>query len=251
MSELPVNRVIAGDCIEVMRGFPEESINLVMFSPPYWGLRDYGIEGQIGLEPTYQEYVAKMVGVGREVRRVLRSDGSWYLNLGDTYAGSGCGAQHGWGDYKREKVIGTMSEPSPQTKMKGMEKCKLLIPYRVALALIDDGWTCRNDITWYKPNAMPSSVKDRLNCQTERVFHLVKSRTYYYDLDAIREPHATSSFKRQACPSPTLAYGQRGHGQRRGVHSEEAASVRRWDSGAEGDFFVALGDHLYGGRGAG
>lgn len=186
---IPTNQVIAGDCLEVMRDFPCESANLVMFSPPYWGLRDYDVEGQIGLEQTYQEYVKKMVEVGREVKRVLKKDGSWYLNLGDTYAGSGCGAQHGWADYKREKVKGIMNEPSPQTKMKGLEKCKLLIPYRVALALMDDGWICRNDITWFKPNAMPSSVKDRLTCHTERIFHLVKSKKYYYDLDAIREQH--------------------------------------------------------------
>jgi len=244
-----LDKVTCGDCIEMMRQLPPESIHMVMFSPPFWGLRDYGHatvtiwggdsncehdfddtspkfgnmgggkegrkevwdpdmrnklpdqgfcskcgawRGQLGLEPTYQMYVAHLIEVGHEIKRVLRKDGSWYLNLGDTYAGSGCGAQHGWGDYKREKVIGIMDEPSPQTQIENIPaKCKLLIPYRVALALIDDGWTCRNDITWYKLNAMPSSVKDRLTCQTERIFHLVKSKKYFYDLDAIRVSHAS------------------------------------------------------------
>jgi len=147
-----------------------------------WGLRDYGIEGQIGLEPTYQEYVAKMVEVGREIRRVLRGDGSWYLNLGDTYytAKGTCfnpgGGKSSLQNYRRNPDgEQPPSSPNrlPQTGISA--KCKLLIPYRVALALIDDGWVVRNDITWFKPNAMPSSVKDRLTCQTERVFHLVKS----------------------------------------------------------------------------
>jgi len=146
--------------------------------------------GQLGLEPTWQMYVDHLVEIGREIKRVLRKDGSYYLVLGDTYFGSG-GAG---GDYNK----GGMREGQPRYKQGKGSKCivskpkqKLLIPYRVAIALQEDGWICRNDITWHKPNAMPSSVRDRLTTTTERVFHLVKSPRYYYDLDAIRQPHLT------------------------------------------------------------
>lgn len=182
-----LDRVTCGDCVELMRRLPDESVNMVMFSPPYWGLRDYGIEGQIGLEPTYQEYIAKMVGVGREIKRVLRRDGSWYLNLGDTY--SSAMGKHGnrTAGFSEKTMVKDNIKPNRPKDLPS--KCKLLMPHRVALALVDDGWICRNDITWFKPNSMPSSVKDRLNTTTEQIFHFVKARRYYYDLDAIRVPH--------------------------------------------------------------
>lgn len=149
------------DCIDLISKLPDESVNIVMTSPPYWGLRDYGVIGQFGLEKTWQEYVERLRRVGEGIMRVLTKDGSFYLNLGDTF----------------------------QNKM------KLGIPWRVRFALNEAGWISRADVVWHKPNAMPSSVKDRLSCTYEMLFHFVKSRKYYFNLDAIREPHKTAPKK--------------------------------------------------------
>lgn len=310
MSEFPINQVICGAFPATTRSWSSEIINMVMFSPPYWGLRDYGeatntvwggdpscehewIEvvklassgspgretlegglatqnsaatrqkhisntcikcgawyGQLGLEPDFRMYVEHLVEVGREIRRILRKDGSWYLNLGDTYSSQG-GPQ-----VEQTKNASHGIPPiQPNRKTNIPAKCKLMIPSRVAHTLIDDGWILRNEIIWHKRNAMPSSVKDRLNCTTEKVFHFVRGDAksnwyivgnkpdprrkagdtdekvaarrrayemwcelrkwwqggpkdkgkipekylpycmnldYYYDLDAIREPHKTS-----------------------------------------------------------
>lgn len=192
-SEIPINQILCGDCLGVMQTLPKESIDLTMFSPPYWGLRNYGVEGQIGLEPTYQEYVTKMVEVCREVKRVLKKTGSLYLVIGDTYTSGGGPTRH-WGysdpKYPKGRTVNYI-EPQSFKQPPYQPKCLMGIPWRVALSLIDDGWTLRNDIIWHKPNNMPSSVKDRLTQTYEHIFHLVKSRKYYYDLDAIREPHTS------------------------------------------------------------
>lgn len=132
-----------------------------MTSPPYWALRDYGTQGQLGLEPDFQEYISKLLEVFDGLKRVLKRTGSFYLNLGDTYS--------------RGRVI-----PA---------KCMIGIPWRAALALINKGWILRNDVIWHRPNSMPSSVKDRLSNTYEHIFHFVKSKRYYYNLDAIRVPH--------------------------------------------------------------
>ena len=195
---LPINQILCGDCLEVMKDFPDESIDMVMFSPPYWGLRDYGVEGQIGLEEHPRVYVAHMVEVCREVKRVLKKHGSMYVVLGDTY----CGSHSGYGDYRHankrsiSKTFLYNTVEKPQSKFKDKDgwlqpKQKLLIPSRVAIALQEEGWILRNDIVWHKPNHMPSSVKDRLSNAYEHVFFFVKARRYYYDLDAIRQPHTS------------------------------------------------------------
>jgi len=176
------------DCFEFIEKLPDESVNMVMTSPPYWGLRDYGVEGQIGLEPDFRDYIKKLVEVFHELKRVLKNDGSFYLNLGDTYSSSGgAGGQYDkWHSLSRidglKKYEGHKDKTIPA-------KCLLGIPWRVALSLIDDKWILRNDIIWHKPNGMPASVKDRLTNTHEHVFHFVKSKKYYYNLDAIREPH--------------------------------------------------------------
>lgn len=198
--ELPINQIVCGDCLETMRTFPDDCIDLVMFSPPYWGLRDYGVKGQLGLEPHPNMYVAHMVEVCREVKRVLKKSGSMYIVLGDTYCGGG--THHGkWkesGKHRLKKGNDYMSSEEPQASSNlGMDgkwlqpKQKLLIPARVAIALQEDGWILRNNIIWNKPNHMPSSVKDRLTNAYEHIFFFAKSRRYYYDLDAIREPHTS------------------------------------------------------------
>jgi len=173
-----------GDAIEVLKTMPEQSVHCCVTSPPYFGLRDYGVEGQIGLERTPEEYVDKLVQVFREVRRVLRDDGTLWLNLGDSYNGSG-GAG---GDYNP----GGLKEGQPKypgRKVSGLKPKDLIgIPWMVAFALRADGWYLRQDIIWHKVNAMPESVKDRCTKAHEYIFLLSKSKQYYYDADSIREP---------------------------------------------------------------
>jgi len=259
MGMLPLNQIVQGDCREVMRSFPAESIDMVIFSPPYYGLRNYGEaaetiwggdkkckhewmtklrkvhsgtnagekqltnrgsfhndfitkdnfcvkcgawKGQLGLEPSWRMYIEHLVEVCGEIRRVLKKTGSMYINIGDTYAGS----HQGYGQKKPSKTgfqfIGkgyyaaSIMKP-PQSKTTDYKpKCLMGIPWRLAFALIEDSWILRNEIIWHKPNAMPSSVKDRLTVTHEKIFHFVKQRKYYYNLDAIREPHKSSTIKR-------------------------------------------------------
>ena len=183
-----------GDCREVLAALPEQSVHTCVTSPPYWGLRDYGVGGQLGLEPTPEEYIANLVDVFREVRRVLRDDGTLWLNLGDSYAGS---AQTGRNDNGRpEKDKGWAEYDIKRTTVEhnhGLKPKDLVgIPWRVALALQADGWWLRSDIIWAKPNPMPESVTDRPTKSHEYIFLLSKSQSYYYDADAIREPNVTS-----------------------------------------------------------
>lgn len=173
-----------GDALEVLKTIPDESVHCCVTSPPYYGLRDYGVGGQIGLEDTPEKYVGKLVQVFREVRRVLRDDGTLWLNLGDSYNGSG-GAG---GDYSP----GGLKEGQPKypgRRIKGLKPKDLIgIPWMIAFALRSDGWYLRSDIIWHKPNCMPESVTDRPTKAHEYIFLLSKSQRYYYDADAIREP---------------------------------------------------------------
>jgi DNA modification methylase len=183
-----------GDAIEVLKTMPDQCINTCVTSPPYWGLRDYGVDGQLGLEPTPEEYVANLVEVFREVRRVLRDDGTLWLNLGDSYNGARMNrsGQHGYKDGR--------SNRDKRFSVGGVEGLKpkdlVGVPWRVAFALQADGWYLRSDIIWHKPNSMPESVTDRPTKAHEYIFLLAKSRRYFYDADAIREPHAEASIAR-------------------------------------------------------
>jgi DNA modification methylase len=176
-------RIINADVIDGLRSLESESVQCCITSPPYWGLRDYGVEGQIGLERTPEEYVAHLVEVFREVRRVLRNDGTLWLNLGDSYNGSG-GAG---GDY----APGGLEAGQPKYPGRRISTLKpkdlVGIPWRVAFALQEDGWYLRSDIIWHKPNAMPESVRSRPTKAHEYVFLLAKSPRYFYDADAVRE----------------------------------------------------------------
>ena len=181
-----------GDVIDCLRRIPEKSVNTVVTSPPYFGLRDYGVEGQIGLERTPEEYVDKLVQVFREVRRVLRDDGTLWLNLGDSYAGSWGSASHDINGKARR--AGTNQRPPTSYKQKGLKPKDLVgIPWMVAFALRADGWYLRSDIIWAKPNPMPESVTDRPTRAHEYIFLLAKAKRYFYDADAIREPHKSSA----------------------------------------------------------
>lgn len=175
-----------------MSELPDKSIQTVVTSPPYWGLRDYGIEGQLGLEPTPEEYVNNLVKVFREVKRVLRDDGTVWLNLGDSYANNAQAGDKVFGNPEFNK--NRPSRQSTKTVKKvvpiGLKHKDLVgIPWRVAFTLQQDGWYLRSDIIWHKPNAMPESVTDRPTKSHEYIFLLSKSQRYYYDGEAIKEPH--------------------------------------------------------------
>jgi DNA modification methylase len=179
-------RILVGDVLDRLADVPDGSVQCVVTSPPYWGLRDYGADGQLGLEATPDEYVANMVAVFREVRRVLADDGVLWLNLGDSYAGGGNG---GGGSFDSERPGWSKHGPNKQHGLK--PKDLVGIPWRVAFALQADGWWLRQDIIWHKPNPMPESVTDRCTKSHEYVFMLTKSAKYYFDHEAIKEPAQT------------------------------------------------------------
>ena len=210
---METNRIICGDNCEVMRTMPSESIDCCVTSPPYWGLRDYGHDGQIGLESTPEAYVARMVEVFREVKRLLKDDGTLWLNLGDSYA------RQAGSDKTKEADSGIKTGRTGRAKMlfkdgvnkppDGLKAKDLVgIPWRVAFALQSDGWYLRQDIIWHKPNPMPESVTDRCTKAHEYVFLLSKSERYYYDTEALREPYADGVGKdRLACPKASVGRG--------------------------------------------
>lgn len=179
------NEIYLGDCIQGMSSLPDKSVNTCITSPPYYGLRDYGCDGQIGLEETPESYVQKMVDVFREVKRVLRDDGTLWLNIGDSYAGSGKGPAGNLGAKHNERHL---EHKHSAIVPKGLKPKDLIgIPWRVAFALQADGWYLRQDIIWHKPNPMPESVTDRCTKAHEYIFLLSKSPRYYFDSDAIQE----------------------------------------------------------------
>lgn len=199
--------VLTGDCRELLDAMPAASVQCCVTSPPYFGLRDYGAAGQIGLEPTPDKYVAELVAVFRKVHQVLRDDGTLWLNLGDSYSVRHVGRRdHGTGNPtsrlgpKMDGVPGGTEIKAGSNRLVSGYKPKdlLMIPARVALALQADGWWLRSDIIWQKLNPMPESVTDRPTCAHEHVFLLTKRAKYFYDADAIREPMAASSISRLA-----------------------------------------------------
>lgn len=167
---IELDTVYTGDALDVLRGLPDGSVNCCVTSPPYYALRDYGMDGQIGRESSPKEYVSRLTEVFAEVRRILRPDGTLWLNLGDTYAG------RGEGEIKPKDLIG--------------------IPWMAAFALRDDGWYLRNDIIWMKENPMPESVKDRCTRCHEHIFLFSKSKQYFFDYKAISEPVTESTKER-------------------------------------------------------
>lgn len=174
-----------GDALNILAGMKSESVDCVITSPPYWGLRDYGVDGQIGLEPTPELFIGNMRMIFEQVRRVLTGGGTLWLNLGDSYANSGRGGNSA-------VITGTGKDKSKGTRpkaVKGLKPKDLIgIPWRVALALRDDGWYLRQDIIWHKPNPMPESVTDRCTKSHEYIFLLTKSDKYYFDSESILEP---------------------------------------------------------------
>jgi site-specific DNA-methyltransferase (adenine-specific) len=174
VSAAPRNTILVGDATTVLRSLPAASVDCVVTSPPYFGLRNYGVQGQLGLEPTVAGWVADLRAVCREVARVLTPTGALWLNLGDSFS----------------------RHPRYGAPVKGL----LLAPERLLLALDQDGWIVRTKVIWAKTNPMPSSVTDRLSLTYEVIYFLVRRPTYFFDLDAIREPHRSSSAKRARAP---------------------------------------------------
>lgn len=197
---MPSVRTINSDVFQGLSQLPDESVHCCVTSPPYWHLRDYGVDGQIGLEPTIAEHVDVMVRVFREVRRVLRSDGTLWLNYGDMYAGSWGAQSRGYEtagtlqgssmlDARRIAAHPARIETGSMKRFQGLKpKDLVMMPERIALALQADGWWVRDRIIWHKPNPMPSSVKDRCTPSYEIVWHLAKSERYYHDGVSIAEP---------------------------------------------------------------
>jgi len=208
-------RILTGDSATALRELPEAAADCCVTSPPYWGLRDYQMDEQLGLEPTPDEYVTRMVEVFREVRRVLRDDGTLWLNIGDSYAGGGCGARDAerWPKQSRNDHMPTHAKKTWLTGGAKTEEvairsrnvgsaagCKpkdlIGVPWLLAFALRADGWWLRSDIIWNKANPMPESVTDRPTKAHEYLFLLAKSERYYYDAQSIAEEESTASAAR-------------------------------------------------------
>ncbi|MGH3217866.1 MAG: DNA-methyltransferase [Streptosporangiaceae bacterium] len=216
-----------GDARDVLADLPDGSANCIVTSPPYWGKRDYGVARQYGREPDPEAYVATLRGVFAEARRVLADNGTCWLNLGDSYSAGG-GAASGLHAY--------LGPHLSAHKVPGMRAKNLLgMPWRVAFALQDDGWILRNAIVWHKPNAMPESVRDRLNCRHELIFLLVKQPAYWFDLDPIRIPpvataraHPRSSAGRaNSCRSPSRR-PRDAQAPKYGPHAPEVTAASRY-----------------------
>lgn len=184
--------IYTGHCLDVLRALPDGSVQCAVTSPPYWGLRDYGVDGQIGLEKTPDEYAASMVEVFREVRRVLRDDGCVWLNLGDTYNAynGNRGPSAGFSDGKNGRGHPAADRGLTCSTLK--PKDRVMIPARVALALQADGYWLRDEIVWHKKSPMPSSVRDRTTSAHEMVYLLSKRARYFYDADAVKETADTA-----------------------------------------------------------
>jgi len=187
-----VNTIIQGNCIETLKTLPDNYVNCCITSPPYYNLRDYNCNGQIGLEETPQEYIQKLVDVFREVKRVLSDNGTAWINIGDSYAGSGKGAANYPENaklYKQGTNKGMLGATATlKCKTPGIKNKDLIgIPWMLAFALRDDGWYLRQSIIWHKPNAMPEPVTDRCTKSHEYIFLLSKSARYYFDGNAIKE----------------------------------------------------------------
>lgn len=208
------NRVLVGDVLTGLAQLPDGCVQTCVTSPPYYGLRDYGMAGQIGLEKSPDEFIARLVAVFREVRRVLRDDGTLWLNIGDSYAGGGTIGRNDTtpealarraGRYGTGTGTGSAVGSHGQRKaVSGLKPKDLIgIPWMLAFALRADGWFLRQDIIWHKPNPMPESVTDRCTKAHEYVFLLSKSARYFYDFDAMQEPVCASTVERLS--QPTLA----------------------------------------------
>lgn len=237
--------VLHGDALEMLRTLPDESVQCCVTSPPYWALRDYGVVGQIGMEKTPEEFVAALVGVFQEVRRVLRNDGTLWMNLGDTYAGGGNGGGGSFAEINRTfragcgRADGKVDERGQRNRngvgqVNGIKPKDMVgIPWMTAFALRAYGWYLRSDIIWHKPNPMPESVTDRPTKAHEYLFLLSKSATYFYDSEAIKEPSEYVGVTGQDAngfKNPRQFNGKLSASKQDGHGGRHAGFNSRWDS---------------------
>lgn len=194
---IELDKIYKEPCLDTLKRMPNDFLDCVITSPPYWQLRDYGYEGQWGLEPTFQEYLEHLWEMMDEIYRVLKPSGTVWINLGDSYNGTGGGHKI---EQEREtyKKYNKSLKPAPNGKndVRIPSKCLLLIPHRFAIGCIERGWIMRNDIIWAKRNGMPESVTDRFTKKHEYFFFMTKSTEYYFDLDSIRDKVKIESLKR-------------------------------------------------------
>lgn len=227
---IPSIQIITGDAVKSLAQMAESSVDCCVTSPPYWGLRNYNVDGQIGIEKTPSEYVENIRAVFREVFRILKPKGTLWLNLGDSYASK-------WACNRRSEM-GAGSPPieQRQDRLAGLKEKDLIgIPWRVAFALQSDGWYLRSDIVWVKPNCMPESVTDRPTRAHEYIFLFSKSKKYFYNADAIKEPCSESTEKRLAqdvenqAGSTRANGGAKTNGPMKAVASKQRGHSRRHD----------------------
>ncbi len=216
------NKIIKGDSLKMLKTIPSNSIDCIITSPPYWALRDYGVSGQLGLEKTFQEYINKLCDILDECKRVLKPSGTCWVNIGDTYGGTSSK-----GDYRDPKYKDGRNGQKKTLTQGLMQKCLLQIPSRFAIEMTNRGWILRNEIIWHKPNAMPSSVKDRFTVDFEKVFFFTKNKKYFFKQQkekAIWADDPRAGFGR-------LHYrgkreGQKGTGQENFVSIKQERNVR-------------------------
>ena len=173
-----INRILCGPAAEILKQLPDESVDCVVTSPPYWALRDYGVEGQLGLEPTIQEYIDRLCGVFDEVQRILKKSGTCWINIGDTYYSNVDGGNPSKVNPEVTRQLRSLKNRTSRQELPRKSLCQ--IPSRLALEMANRGWILRNEIIWHKPNCMPSSVKDRFTMDFEKLFFFVKSRHYFF-----------------------------------------------------------------------
>lgn len=212
--------IIVGDVREGLRSLAERSVQCCVTSPPYWGLRDYGVDGQIGLEETPERFVATMVEVFGEVRRVLRDDGTLWLNLGDSYARVGGSDATGSSDGATGRGDAARGICTPPIGLKPKDLC--MMPWRVALALQADGWWLRSVICWHKRSPMPESVTDRPTSSWEPIFLLAKSDRYFYDAEAVKEASSPGTNSRGPVPTKPPKTLELGNGTKNNMSFTEA-----------------------------
>lgn len=224
-----------GDALAVLRAIPDASVQCCVTSPPYYGLRDYGVDGQIGMEKTPDEFIARLVAVFAEVRRVLKPDGTLWVNIGDSYANDGK-----WGGSSGGKHVNALHGESGigrRRRETGLKPKDLIgIPWMLAFALRSDGWWLRSDVIWCKDNPMPESVQDRPTRAHEYVFLLTKSQRYFYDIEAIKEPRIYAGPNGQQKSPHAQGFGRRSkeeekvrQDKQRGHSRRHAGFNERWD----------------------
>ena len=203
-----VNQIICGGAHQVLKGFPDQSIDCVVTSPPYWSLRDYGVKGQIGLESTFQEYITRLCDMFDEVKRVLKQAGTCWVNLGDTYS-----SNHGGGNQVKVNAEVTpqlLPVGNPIRSRELQEKSLCQIPSRFAIEMTNRGWILRNEIIWSKPNALPAGARDRFTVDFEKIFFFVKDKRYWFDLDSVREPQNKKNIAEAIQQAKAMGYSGKG-----------------------------------------